>query len=54
MHYMQNGDRRAELYDFENDRAEQTDLAGSEIGSQMLEHCRQTLATVLSRNRSAH
>jgi arylsulfatase A-like enzyme len=53
MHYIQNGDGREELYDFENDPAEARDLAGSEKGRRVLEQFRQSLTTLLARNHAA-
>ncbi|HWP48980.1 MAG TPA: sulfatase [Candidatus Limnocylindrales bacterium] len=51
MHYIRNGDGREELYDLENDPAEEQDLANSEEGRQRLEEFRRSLETILRSDR---
>jgi arylsulfatase A-like enzyme len=53
-HYIKNGDGREELYDFENDPAEERDLADSEEGRRALERFRRSLTTLLARNRTSN
>ena len=47
-HYIKNGDGREELYDFENDPAEEHDLAGSEEGRRVIERFREPLHKILA------
>jgi hypothetical protein len=42
-HYIKNGDGREELYHFDVDPQEQTDLAGSPLARTILERCRVSL-----------
>lgn len=42
-HYIRNGDGREELYDFDNDPLEKSDLAGTEKGNQLIELMRESL-----------
>jgi arylsulfatase A-like enzyme len=51
MHYIKNGDGREELYDFENDPAEERDLANSKEGRQKLEEFRRSLESILRPDR---
>jgi arylsulfatase A-like enzyme len=52
--YIKNGDGREELYDFENDPAEERDLADSEEGRRALERFRRSLTTLIARNRMSN